>query len=402
MYVAVKGGEAAIANAHRLLADRRRGDRSVPALRLDQIVEQLGLAVDRCMGEGSLYDKELAALAIVQSRGDLIEAIFLVRAYRTTLPRFGNSRPIDTAKMQIERRVSATFKDLPGGQLLGPTFDYTHRLLDPAIADGGAVDDPVVRPSEPEEAPRVTDLLGHQGLIEDDVNEPQDEIGDLTREPMEFPLSRDRRLQALARGDEGFLLALGYSTQRGYGRSHPFVGEIRIGEVEVELDIPELGFAVSLGRVRVTECQMVNKFKGNAQVPPQFTRGYGLVFGQAERKAMAMSLCDRALRAHELGEDINHPAQDEEFVISHSDNVQSTGFVEHLKLPHYVDFQGELGLLREMRAEHETHAPADTVPLAGRDGVGGEARSARAAPPLPTSPARGEVQGDIEPAEAAE
>ena len=65
MYVAVKGGEAAIANAHALLADRRRGDRSVPALRLDQIVEQLGLAVDRTMGEGSLYDKELAALALL-------------------------------------------------------------------------------------------------------------------------------------------------------------------------------------------------------------------------------------------------------------------------------------------------------------------------------------------------
>ena len=179
------------------------------------------------------------------------------------------------------------------------------------------------------------------------------EVGDLTREPLEFPLDRDLRLQALARGDEGFLLALGYSTQRGYGRTHPFVGEIRIGEVEVEFDVPELGFAISLGRIRVTECQMVNGFKGNKDIPPQFTRGYGLVFGQAERKAMAMSLCDRALRARELGEDITAPAQDEEFVISHSDNVQATGFVEHLKLPHYVDFQAELDLLRRMRATHE-------------------------------------------------
>ena len=302
MYVAVKGGEAAIANAHRLLADRRRGDRSVPALRLEQIVEQLGLAVDRAMGEGSLYDRELAALAILQARGDLIEAIFLVRAYRTTLPRFGYSRPIDTGAMRIERRISATYKDLPGGQLLGPTFDYTHRLLDPTLASG-EVPDPLARPGRDEQAPRVTDLLGDEGLIEPDVSEAQDGIGDLTREPLEFPLNRDLRLQALARGDEGFLLALGYSTQRGYGRSHPFVGEIRIGEVEVELDIAELGFAVSLGRIRVTECQMVNKFKGNAKVPPQFTRGYGLVFGQAERKAMAMSLCDRSLRAGELGEE---------------------------------------------------------------------------------------------------
>lgn len=360
MYVAVKGGEAAIANAHALLADRRRGDRNVPALRLDQIVEQLGLAVDRAMGEGSLYDRELAALAIVQARGDLIEAIFLVRAYRTTLPRFGYSQPLETGRMRIERRVSATFKDLPGGQLLGPTFDYTHRLLDPALT-GGIVPPPPSREGTDEPSPRVTDLLAHEGLIEPDGADTG-EIGDLTREPMQFPMARDLRLQALARGDEGFLLALGYSTQRGYARSHPFVGEIRIGEVDVALDIPELGFPVRLGRIRVTECQMVNQFKGNAGNPPQFTRGYGLVFGQAERKAMAMSLCDRALRARELGEDITAAAQDEEFVISHSDNVQATGFVEHLKLPHYVDFQAELGLIRRLRAEHDTaNAEADTT-----------------------------------------
>jgi alpha-D-ribose 1-methylphosphonate 5-triphosphate synthase subunit PhnI len=103
----------------------------VPALTLEQIAGQLSLAVDRVMGEGSLYDPELAALAIKQARGDLIEAVFLLRAYRTTLPRFGYSEPVDTGEMLVERRVSAIYKDLPGGQLLGPTFDYTHRLLDP-------------------------------------------------------------------------------------------------------------------------------------------------------------------------------------------------------------------------------------------------------------------------------
>ncbi|KRB19680.1 MULTISPECIES: carbon-phosphorus lyase complex subunit PhnI [Mesorhizobium] len=354
MYVAVKGGEAAIANAHSLLADRRRGDRSVPALRLDQIVEQLSLGVDRVMSEGSLYDRELAALAIVQARGDMIEAIFLVRAYRTTLPRFGYSKPIDTGTMRVERRVSATYKDLPGGQLLGPTFDYTHRLLDPELAAGADVAEPLQRETEAQAMPRVSAILAREGLIEPDGEMPQDHVpGDITREPLEFPMARDIRLQALSRGDEGFLLALGYSTQRGYARNHPFVGEIRIGEVELELDTPELPFAAPLGTVRVTECQMVNQFKGSAKAPPQFTRGYGLVFGQSERKAMAMALCDRALRASELGEDIVAAAQDEEFVISHSDNVQATGFVEHLKLPHYVDFQAELDLVRRMRAEYD-------------------------------------------------
>jgi alpha-D-ribose 1-methylphosphonate 5-triphosphate synthase subunit PhnI len=358
MYVAVKGGERAIDNAHRLLADARRGDREIPELTLDQISEQLALGVDRVMSEGSLYDRELAALAIKQARGDLIEAIFLVRAFRATLPRFGASEPVDTGAMAVRRRISSTFKDIPGGQILGPTFDYTHRLLDPALADGGDPAEPATAEATDAPTPRVTDILRQDGLIEDspaaDDNAP---VGDLTRDPLGFPAERDLRLQNLARADEGFLLALGYSTQRGYGRNHPFAGEIRFGEVEVLFDAEDAGFAVPLGTIGLTECQMVNQFKGSATEAPRFTRGYGLAFGQSERKAMSMALVDRALRARELGEEALAPAQDEEFVLSHSDNVQATGFVEHLKLPHYVDFQSELGLLRKLRAEFNDTAP---------------------------------------------
>jgi len=363
MYVAAKGGERAIENAHRLLAEARRGDPSVPELGLDQIKEQLTLAVDRVMNEGSLHDRELAARAIKQARGDLIEAIFLLRAFRATLPRFGASEPIDTAAMSVRRRISATFKDLPGGQVLGPTFDYTHRLLEDQPAVAGAAP---ASGSVPEAAtaamPRAIDALAADDLIEPSPRAGDDErVGDLTQDPLSFPADRDLRLQNLARGDEGFLLALGYSTQRGYGRNHPFAGEIRFGEVEVEFAPAEIGFAVPLGRISLTECQMVNQFRGTATEPPRFTRGYGLGFGQCERKAMAMALVDRALRARELGEEIKAPAQDEEFVLSHSDNVQATGFVEHLKLPHHVDFQAELGLIRKLRAEFEAAASADPV-----------------------------------------
>ena len=351
MYVAVKGGEAAIDNAHRLLAHARRGDEAVPEIGVEQIDEQLALAVDRVMAEGSLYDRGLAALAIKQSRGDLIEAAFLLRAFRTTLPRFSYAEPIDTGHMAVSRRVSATFKDLPGGQVLGPTFDYTHRLLDFALAAGMSPPAPLEAEAGSDPMLRVSDILSGDDLIareHDDGAAP----GDLTREPLAFPAGRDLRLQGLARGDEGFLLALGYSTQRGFGRTHPFVGEIRFGEVEIELVPEEVGFAVPLGRVQITECQMVNGFKGSAEAPPQFTRGYGLAFGQAERRAMSMALVDRSLRAADFGEDVKAPAQDEEFVLSHADNVAATGFVEHLKLPHYVDFQAELELLRRLRAEH--------------------------------------------------
>jgi alpha-D-ribose 1-methylphosphonate 5-triphosphate synthase subunit PhnI len=352
MYVAVKGGEKAITAAHRLLAEARRGDTAVPELSLAQISEQLALAVDRVMTEGSVYDRELAALAIKQARGDLIEAIFLLRAYRTTLPRLAASLPIETERANLKRRISATFKDLPGGQVLGPTFDYTHRLIDFALAaEGGSLADAVPpAPVESGAMPRVSTLLGDEGLIESNPTNDA-EPGDLTREPLIFPADRAVRLQNLARGDEGYLLALGYSTQRGYGKNHPFAGEIRIGEVEVEIVPPELGFPVVIGEITVTECEMVNQFKGSATAPPQFTRGYGLAFGEAERKAMAMALVDRALRAEELGEEVTAPAQDQEFVLYHSDNVEASGFTQHLKLPHYVDFQAELNLVRRMRTE---------------------------------------------------
>jgi alpha-D-ribose 1-methylphosphonate 5-triphosphate synthase subunit PhnI len=362
MYVAVKGGERAIETAHRLLAQERRGDPAVPELTLPQIEQQLGLAVDRVMTEGSLYDRALAALAMKQSRGDLVEAIFLLRAYRTTLPRLGVSLPLDTDAMVVGRRISAIFKDVPGGQILGPTFDYTHRLLDFDLTETRGEPEQAAEngdgPDEIGALPRVMDVLDREGLIESEppgrVDAP---VGDLTREPLTFPAGRDVRLQNLARGDEGFLLAMGYATQRGYGRNHPFAGEIRHGEVAVSLAPEELGFPIEIATIEVTECQMVNQFRGTATAPAQFTRGYGLVFGGAERKAMAMALVDRALRGRELGEEPRSPTQDEEFVLSHSDNVESSGFVQHLKLPHYVDFQSELVLVRDLRAAHGADGP---------------------------------------------
>ncbi|MBP5856465.1 carbon-phosphorus lyase complex subunit PhnI [Marivibrio halodurans] len=375
MYVAVKGGERAIENAHGLLAEDRRGDTEVPELTPDQIREQMKLAVDRVMTEGSLYDRELAALALKQARGDQIEAIFLLRAYRTTLPRFAASRPVDTGAMVVERRVSATFKDLPGGQILGPTFDYTHRLIDHDLAAPHRPR-PCAEAAPVDEAmPRVLDLLACEGLIEpaDPADpaapDPPDASGaadredgqpaDITREPPRFPAGRDARLQTLARGDEGFLLALAYSSQRGYGRTHPFAGEIRLGTVPVCIAPEELGFEIEIGEIELTECQMVNQFTGGADRAPCFTRGYGLAFGHGERKAMSMALVDRSLRADAFEETRDAPVQDEEFVLSHCDNVQATGFVEHLKLPHYVDFQSELELLRRLRREHDARNGPD-------------------------------------------
>jgi len=366
MYVAVKGGEKAILNSHQLLAEERRGNLTTPELELKQIQEQLSLAVDRVMMEGSLYDRDLSALAIKQARGDLLEAIFLLRAYRTTLPRLGVSQPLDTSAMHIRRRISAIFKDLPGGQVLGSTFDYTHRLLDFSLAAGSPEIEakaplPALSEAPEEDMPRAIDFLIEESLVQEDPpgleNRP---LNDLTRQPLELPADRDVRLQSLARGDEGFLLGLAYSLQRGFGKSHPFVAEIRSGQVSIAITPEELGFPVEIGEITATECHMVNQFVGSAADPPMFTRGYGLTFGQSERKAMAMSLVDRALRCRELGEEAESPAQDEEFVLYHSDNVEASGFLQHLKLPHYVDFQSDLTLLRDLQAKwgrkKENHA----------------------------------------------
>lgn len=358
MYIAVKGGEQAIAASLKLLAQTRRGDPAVPELQPSQLREQLRLLVDRVMAEASLHDPDLAALALQQACGDTTEAVFLLRAYRTTLPRWGFSEPVDTARMRVRRRVSAIFKDVPGGQLLGPTFDYTQRLLDFERAAAGGLPEAAAPVAVEAEAGAALaspiDELAAQGLIEACVpSEGDPEPPDITRDPPAHPLPRAARLQMLARADEGWVLGMGYSTQRGYAYTHPFAGEIRFGAVPLEIVPDELGFAIEIGEIELTDCQMVNQFAGSATQPPQFTRGQGLVFGHGERKAMAMSLVDRVMRADEFDEQVTSPAQDSEFVLSHGDNVEASGFVQHLKLPHYVTFESELQLVRALREERQ-------------------------------------------------
>ncbi len=199
MYVAVKGGERAIERSWDLLAANRRGDESIAKLGVDQIREQLRLAVARVITEGSVYDEELAALAIKQAAGDLVEAIFLLRAYRTTLPRFGYTVPLDTEAMLVERRISATFKDIPGGQVLGGMYDYTQCLLDfSLLAEGGPRTANVSLPGAPapqqEAIPRVLALLDKEGLIEQEKKHADaPEPGYLSREPLMFPVERPVR-----------------------------------------------------------------------------------------------------------------------------------------------------------------------------------------------------------------
>ncbi|MCU0560843.1 MAG: carbon-phosphorus lyase complex subunit PhnI [Desulfobacterales bacterium] len=355
-YVAVRGGEQAIANAETLLLMERAGGAS-ELLNPRQIREQLYLAVDRVMGEGSLYAPDLAALAFKQAAGDTFEAAFILRSYRTTLPRIGYAEPAATEQMRIVRRISAAFKEIPGGQILGPTADYTLRLLNFDLEQESAQGNArairqlhqAVADLEPlpESFPKVVETLRREGLLVARAA-PADAAApafDITRQALSFPAPRSAQLQTLARGETGGLLALAYSNMRGYGSVHPVIGELRVGYLPLAMKHPVSGAPVRVGEIKVTEAEVIARLD-LSDGEPRFTLGYGVCFGHNETKAIAMAVLDRAMGAAEP----EAPSEDQEFVLTHVDGIESMGFCNHYKLPHYVTFQSDLDRLRHLRA----------------------------------------------------
>ncbi|MEM7489038.1 MAG: carbon-phosphorus lyase complex subunit PhnI [Pseudomonadota bacterium] len=206
------------------------------------------------------------------------QAIVLIRADRTTLLRLGASRPIATGPMEFGRRVSTTFKNVPGGQVLGPTSDIKHRPIHCAEV-------------APRQRSHVADRPDREGLL---GPEPADDVAppDLARAPLEPCADQPLHLQAPA--NEGFLLGVAYATRQSYGW------------------------------------------------PPD----------ACERKPISTSPVDRAPRRRELGEDfLGAPALDEKSMCSHADNIQATGVLDHVEMPHHGDVQAELKLIRRLRSE---------------------------------------------------
>jgi alpha-D-ribose 1-methylphosphonate 5-triphosphate synthase subunit PhnI len=376
-YVAARGGEAAIQNAE---AFYRFLNGEVGSEFITHIENHLPYLLDRIMGEGSLYAPELAALAIAQTGGDLYESVLLLRAYRSTQPRLAYAEPI--TETFVVRRISAAFKDIPGGQILGPTLDYSHRVLrfdalrvenpftpnDPVGARSESkrsygcaplrestmndVTDTSVKniSSEPSTTPlpTVAEWLRGEGLVSPaspDTTEPS-EIPDVTRDPIQFPAPRAHRLQTLARADTGGILALGYSGMRsyGFGGSHPTVNEVRLAYAEVHLNHPVTGETFSAGRVRVSQAEVVSASSENKDLP-ELTLGFAMTLGWNEVKLIAAAMLDLQMNLTE-----SHPAHTEEFVLEHTEPVESSGFCIHYKLPHYVTFQSKLDRLRSMKA----------------------------------------------------
>jgi alpha-D-ribose 1-methylphosphonate 5-triphosphate synthase subunit PhnI len=194
--------------------------------------------------------------------------------------------------------------------------------------------------------PFVADWLRETGLLpqsEPDTLEPKD-IPDLTREPPSYPTPRAARLQALARADTGGVLALGYSNMRGYGGIHPTVNEVRLAHAEVRLKHPISGAIFSIGHVRVSSAEVVTKFTSN-KTPPELSLGFAMCLGWNETKLIAAAMLDVAMDMPTA-----HPAHTEEFVLSHTEPVEASGFCIHYKLPHHVTFQSDLDRVRKARA----------------------------------------------------
>ncbi len=370
-YVAVSGGEQAIAASLDLLErERVAGGRSIdPAL----IIATMPRAIEQVQSEGSVWAPEVAAIALKQAEGSIEEAVFLVRAYRSTLERLYTSRVIDTGEMRVERRISAAFKDIEGGQILGATRDYSHRLIDFDLADEADVDVRRRRAELDERideasaayrdaaagtpldcVPKVCDYLREIGMIrpyEIDETEPVD----ITKTPLAFPAPRSVILQALSRGLTQAVVAIGYAAIRGFGISHPTVGELRRGTVPVTIDAPGAVATASaddayyLGSLPVCEVESLiacDEVTETGEHVSALDVGYGLVTGSDESKAIAMSVLDHSLRV----DDVRYPTQDQEFVLYHIDGVEATGFISHLKLPHYVTFQSKLD--SALRSQH--------------------------------------------------
>ena len=352
-YVAVKGGTDAIHNSQELVEFYRLRNAATP-LDVNQIRSQLRLAVDKVIGEGGLYAPEYAAIALKQAEGEVFEAAFILRAFRTTLQRRFYSETINTREMFVKRKISASFREIPGGQILGPTRDYTQRILDTGKASETArevksfieaFESKIDRDKlqDIDTYGKVIDLLKQEGLLK--TIDPNDDrtLTDITREAIKFPAPRSARLQMMARAETGGLMAMGYSSMRGFGSAHPTVGELRYGSVPVMIKDPS-GRTRYAGKIEVTEAEMVSSVSiGKKNAIPKFTIGYGLCFGQNDTKVICMGILDTTMRSP----DVNAPANDQEFVLYHTEGIESMGFTNHLKLPHYVDFQSVLGGIRE-------------------------------------------------------
>ncbi|MDD2974819.1 carbon-phosphorus lyase complex subunit PhnI [Aliarcobacter cibarius] len=333
-YVAIKGGEEAIENSlsfyENMLEDTNNLDEK-------DVCNALRFAVDKVMSEGSLYSKKLSSIAIKKSAGDLLNAAFFLRAHRSSCQRIGIAKTIDVNNMKLVRRISSAFKDIQGGQLLGPSNDYEVKLmlnksyLNSKWEDFSDKENIISSALDPLRARNLVKTL------------PCDkEISDVTRVFPQPPYPRSAVLQILTRGEAGSMLGFAYTSIRGYGDVHPTIGDLRLGTCELKFTHPLTKNEVKIGELELTSCESAGMFEKQENGEVKLTTGFGFCFGFNETKAISMSIIDLSLYSAKFSVGEKEFASDFEMIVHHVDGVDSMGFTNHFKLPHYVTFQADL------------------------------------------------------------
>lgn len=358
-----KGGTSAILAAERLVKSRLANPGG-EGLTTAQVRDHFGSTLDRLMGEAGLWDEEAAAAAFLQSGGDLPEAVHLLRAHRSTLPRLGVSVPVDPDDIELLRRIVPAHRSPEGPQLLGETVDYTARLLqhpgdpDPLPPTGDLLEQGNGDGRRYDDAPppRYSSYLGARGLLSERGDDDDPEPADLALNPVRLPAERSALLSAMAMAETGGLVSLWYRSilgPDGYADESVTLGEVRHGRVRVSVVHPHTGKPVGIGSVRISECEAVAHLDERGEDPARFDVGYGLALGHNERKAIAMANMDLAAHRHRTttaGREL------QQLILLTTDGLASNGFLEHLKLPHYVTFRSMVD--RAEAARDEDHQAA--------------------------------------------
>ncbi|OYO01772.1 carbon-phosphorus lyase complex subunit PhnI [Enemella evansiae] len=343
-----RGGTTAILTAESLVReDAERLATDLDPVGVAQVRRHFPEALDRLMGEAALWDRELAAIAFLQARGDLPEAVHLLRAHRSTLPRLAVSEPVDPDEIQLLRRIVPAHRSPDGPQLLGRTVDYTARLLrapgaaDPLPPTADLLDaEPAEDGTHPDRPPqRYSRWLADRDLLTARGDDGDPEPFDLALQNITLPAPRSALLSAMAMAETGGLIAQWYRNilgPDGYADESVTLGDVRHGRLPVRVTHPHTGNPVAIGTIDTSECEAIAHLDERGEDPSRFDVGFGMALGHNERKAISMSIMD--LAAHRYADSPEgRPLQ--QLILMTTDGLASNGFLEHLKLPHYVTFR---------------------------------------------------------------
>jgi alpha-D-ribose 1-methylphosphonate 5-triphosphate synthase subunit PhnI len=196
---------------------------------------------------------------------------------------------------------------------------------------------------------------------------------DIARVPARPPAPRSAVLASMARAETGALVALWYRSILGPdGDVHEVtLGEVRHGRVPLRVRHPHTDDPVTIGWFRVTEAEAIEDLDGADEDRSRFDVGYGICFGHNERKAIVMAAMDIANRR------FGRSGPLEQLLLLTTDGLDSGGFLEHLKLPHYVTFRSMVERKRALQdaepgADDTTEDSEDAAAVGIPQSVGGE------------------------------